>query len=73
MPIEPWVSLENAPSTSTWPRTRCIAGSSTAVLPAHKIGRLWKFRLSEVDAWVLAQGAENKGGRKAAPKRARRR
>lgn len=22
-------------------------------LPAHKIGRLWKFRKSEVDEWVL--------------------
>lgn len=21
-------------------------------LPAHKVGRLWKFCLSEVDAWV---------------------
>jgi excisionase family DNA binding protein len=21
-------------------------------LPAHKIGRLWKFELSEVDDWV---------------------
>lgn len=22
-------------------------------LPAHKVGRLWKFKLSEVDRWVL--------------------
>jgi len=21
-------------------------------LPAHKVGRLWKFKLSEIDAWV---------------------
>lgn len=27
-------------------------------LPAHKIGRLWKFKLSEVDHWVRAGGAE---------------
>ncbi|WP_428323054.1 helix-turn-helix domain-containing protein [Achromobacter mucicolens] len=27
-------------------------------LPAHKIGRLWKFQLSEVDAWVRAGGAD---------------
>ena len=26
-------------------------------LPAHKIGRLWKFKLSEVDEWVRAEGA----------------
>lgn len=22
-------------------------------MPAHKVGRLWKFRVSEVDAWVV--------------------
>jgi excisionase family DNA binding protein len=27
-------------------------------LPAHKIGRLWKFQLSEVDEWVRAGGAD---------------
>lgn len=28
-------------------------------LPAHKIGRLWKFQLSEVDEWVRAGGADD--------------
>jgi excisionase family DNA binding protein len=27
-------------------------------LTAHKIGRLWKFKLSEVDEWVRAGGAD---------------
>lgn len=27
----------------------------------HKIGRLWKFKLSEVDAWVRAGGADGAG------------
>jgi excisionase family DNA binding protein len=26
--------------------------------PAHKIGRLWKFQLSEVDDWVRVGGAD---------------
>ena len=30
-------------------------------LPAHKIGRLWKFQLSEVDEWVRAGGADEAG------------
>jgi excisionase family DNA binding protein len=34
-------------------------------LPAHKVGRLWKFLCSEVDEWV-------KGG-KAAPKKIKKR
>jgi hypothetical protein len=27
-------------------------------LPAHRVGRLWKFKLSEVDDWVRAGGAD---------------
>ncbi|HBO1619750.1 helix-turn-helix domain-containing protein [Pseudomonas aeruginosa] len=27
-------------------------------LPAHRVGRLWKFQLSEVDEWVRAGGAD---------------
>lgn len=27
-------------------------------MPAHRIGRLWKFKLSEVDDWVRAGGAD---------------
>jgi excisionase family DNA binding protein len=26
-------------------------------LPAHRLGRLWKFKLSEVDDWVRSGGA----------------
>lgn len=29
-------------------------------LPAHKIGRLWKFQLSEVDEWVRDGVADEK-------------
>jgi excisionase family DNA binding protein len=26
-------------------------------MPAHRMGRLWKFQLSEVDEWVKSGGA----------------
>ena len=26
-------------------------------MPAHKVGRLWKFRINEVDDWVRTDGA----------------
>ena len=29
-------------------------------MPAHKIGRLWKFKKEHVDAWVEAGGAGDK-------------
>lgn len=28
-------------------------------LPAHKTGRLWKFRVDEVDAWVRAERTDS--------------
>jgi excisionase family DNA binding protein len=31
-------------------------------LPAHKVGRLWKFQTREVDAWVKRGGAAPKPG-----------
>ena len=42
-------------------------------LPAHKIGRLWKFKLSEVDEWVRAGGVAGTEGvsAKAKPKAGR--
>ncbi|MEN6533113.1 MAG: helix-turn-helix domain-containing protein [Bryobacteraceae bacterium] len=30
-------------------------------LPAHRVGRLWKFKLYEVDAWVRSGGADESG------------
>jgi hypothetical protein len=35
-----------------------VCSSSTqGNLPAHRIGRLWKIKISEVDAWVRAARA----------------
>ena len=28
-------------------------------LPAHKIGRLWKFQIEEVDAWIKSGKSRN--------------
>ena len=52
MQPEPWVSLEEiaqhlAVSQDTvhrWIRNRG--------LPAHQVGRIWRFQVSEVDEWV---------------------
>jgi len=30
-------------------------------MPSHTIGRLWKFRQAEVDAWVRSGGATGQG------------
>ncbi len=39
-------------------------------MPAHKVGRLWKFRKEEIDEWVRSGGAsENSNGGVKAQKR----
>ena len=52
MKPEPWVSLEeiaqhlgvSQDTVHRWIRNRDM--------PAHQIGRLWKFKVSQVDEWV---------------------
>ncbi len=62
MQPEPWVSLEEiaqhlAVSQDTvhrWIRNRG--------LPAHQVGRIWRFKVTEVDEWVRADKADPKEG-----------
>lgn len=52
MATEPWVAVDDVAGhlgVSSYTVYRWIEGRR---LPAHKIGRLWKLKLSEVDAWV---------------------
>jgi excisionase family DNA binding protein len=31
-------------------------------MPAHKVGRQWKFKITEVDEWIRSGGAADKPG-----------
>ena len=31
-------------------------------MPAHRVGRFWKFQLAEVDAWVKSGEADDSNG-----------
>ena len=33
-------------------------------MPAHRVGRLWKFRIKEIDKWVESGNASSKVGNK---------
>lgn len=46
---------------NTWELARilCTAGSIHS-MPAHRMGRFWKFKKDEVDEWVRAGGAVEK-------------
>lgn len=54
---ERWRSVDEIAGHLGVKRDTIYKWISRSGLPAHKAGRLWKFRLSEVDQWVLSQDA----------------
>ncbi|RYH14207.1 MAG: DNA-binding protein [Alphaproteobacteria bacterium] len=61
MTSEPWVSVEDVAKHLGVAKDSVYRWIERRNLPAHKIGRLWKFKLSAVDEWVRAGGAEHEG------------
>jgi len=54
---EAWVSVDTVATHLGVAKESVYRWIEHKGLPAHKIGRLWKCQLSEVDAWVRARGA----------------
>lgn len=59
---EPWVSVEQVAEHLGVTRDSIYRWIDRKHLPAHRVGRLWKFKLSEVDEWVRADGADDATG-----------
>ncbi|BDZ37634.1 helix-turn-helix domain-containing protein [Microbacterium suwonense] len=57
---EPWLSADEIASHLGVSKDTVYAWISTQNMPAHKVGRLWKFQVSEVDEWVRQGGASTK-------------
>jgi excisionase family DNA binding protein len=55
---EPWVSVEKIAEHLGVKRDSIYRWIDRKGLPAHRVGRLWKFQVSEVDDWVRAGGAD---------------
>ena len=55
MKHESWVSLEEVAAHLGVSKDTVHRWLRKRGLPAHKVGHLWKFRLSQVDAWVQAK------------------
>ena len=57
---ENWVSVEDVAKHLGVVKDSVYRWIDSKNLPAHRIGRLWKFKLSEVDEWVKADGASER-------------
>ena len=55
-----WYSVEEVAEHLGIKTTTLYKWLERKSMPAHKVGRLWKFKLEEIDEWVKSgQGAED--------------
>lgn len=54
---EAWVSVDDVAKHLGVVKESIYRWIESRGLPARRVGRLWKFRLSEVDAWVQRDAA----------------
>lgn len=54
--VEPWLSADAIATHLGVTKDTVYAWISDKGMPAHKVGRLWKFQAAEVDDWVRREG-----------------
>ena len=52
MTAEPWVSVDDIAAHLRVAKESVYRWIEKKGLPAHRMGRLWRFKVSEVDQWV---------------------
>ena len=58
--IEKWSSLKDITEYLGVSREAIFQWIENRGMPGHKVGRLWKFKVSEVDEWIRSGGAADK-------------
>jgi excisionase family DNA binding protein len=57
---EKWSSLEEIAEHLGVSKDTIYRWIATRQMPAHKVGKLWKFKISEIDKWVTKGEAADK-------------
>ena len=55
---ERWLSVEEIATHLGVSKETIYRWVDKNKVPAHKVGRQWKFKVSEVDGWVTAGGSK---------------
>lgn len=55
--LEPWFSVEDIAKHLGVSKETIYRWLDSGKIPAHRIGKLWKFKPNEVDQWVIDGGA----------------
>lgn len=58
---EPWLSADDIAAHLGVTKDTIYAWIAEKRMPAHKVGRLWKFQASKVAQWVRGNGAADGG------------
>ena len=66
---ERWVNVEDVAAHLGVNKDSVYRWIEKMGLPAHRVGRLFRFKLSEVDEWVKSGGAGEAGGPSVAGKK----
>ncbi len=56
---EPWVSIDAIARHLDVSKDTVYRWLDHREMPGHKVGRQWKFKISEVDVWVRAAKASD--------------
>ena len=57
--VENWVTVKDVQAYLGVGRETILQWISKRNMPAYKVGRMWKFKLSEVDEWIRSSGASD--------------
>ena len=56
-PAEQWVSVEQIAQHLNVKSFTIYKWLERKEMPAHKVGRLWRFKITEIDQWVRSGNA----------------
>ncbi|MBO2660804.1 transcriptional regulator [Shewanella algae] len=59
---ERWLSVEEMAEYLGVSKDTVYVWINKKNMPAHRIGRFWKFKMDEVDQWVRSGGAAESDG-----------
>ncbi len=58
-----WLSVEEVAKYLGVTKDTIYTWVTSNNMPGHKVGRFWKFKQEDVDAWVRSGGAADPGNR----------